>query len=227
MSFTDDAGNEESLTSSDATAEVTGYHGPATLTVGGSESSEGIGIPKAIRSFAGGYGGTHDATTISISGWKLQHSVTVQIVAYSQTTAYPWACLEKELSGRGSYFTLGTAIPSIWVIHQPDKETPPSHLQLEQMWIWSWSEADTVVHVALLEAETAGGLRQLAGHGGADHQRHSPGRGDADGGHLGHLGHRRHRRADQCFLQLRVDTERREFGYRHPGRHWVQLQLGR
>ena len=60
-------------------------------------------------------------------------------------------------------------------------------------------------------------------HRQSDHHRDCRGWGAANSVHHGH---RRHRRPGQRFLQLPVDTERREFGHGHPGRHWVHLHAG-
>ena len=140
VSFTDDAGNEESLTSSEA-AEVTATW-KATLTVGGSESSEGT-VSKGYSSFAGGLGGlAPDYFHIG----EEQHSVTVLL--YSQTT------LSLGMSGNiGTGFVLHLGTNTFDLGDSSTRQGDTAYI-----YSWSdvdldWSEADTVV-VALVETET-------------------------------------------------------------------------
>ena len=140
VSFTDDAGNEESLTSSE-TAEVAATW-KATLTVGGSESSEGT-VSKGYSSFAGGLGGlAPDYFHIG----EEQHSVTVLL--YSQTT------LSLGMSGNiGTGFVLHLGTNTFDLGDSSTRQGDTAHI-----YSWSdvdldWSEADTVV-VALVETET-------------------------------------------------------------------------
>ena len=140
VSFTDDAGNEESLTSSE-TAEVTATW-KATLTVGGSESSEGT-VSKGYSSFAGGLGGlAPDYFHIG----EEQHSVTVLL--YSQTT------LSLGMSGNiGTGFVLHLGTNTFDLGDSSTRQGDTAYI-----YSWSdvdldWSEADTVV-VALVETET-------------------------------------------------------------------------
>ena len=62
--------------------------------------------------------------------------------------------------------------------------------------------------------QTGRARRWHSSHWPARHHWHCPGGADADGGHLGH---RRRGRAGQCFLQLPVDSERRNHRHGHRG----------
>ena len=140
VTFTDDAGNVESLTSSE-TAEVTATW-KATLTVGGSENSQGT-VFKGYSSFAGGLGGL---TPRQFLIGEEQHSVTVLL--YSQTT------LSLGMSGNiGTGFVLHLGTETFDLGDSSTRQGDTAYI-----YSWSdvdldWSEADTVV-VALVEVET-------------------------------------------------------------------------
>ena len=139
VSFTDDAGNEESLTSSE-TAEVAATW-KATLTVGSGENS-GTAF-KGYSVFADGLGGL---TPREFLIGEEQYSVN--LLLYSETT------LSLGLSGNiGTGFVLHLGTNTFDLGDSSTRQGDTAYI-----YSWSdvdldWSEADTVV-VALVEAET-------------------------------------------------------------------------
>ena len=140
VTFTDDAGNVESLTSAE-TAEVTATW-KATLTVGGSENSQGT-VFKGYSSFAGGLGGL---TPRQFLIGEERHSVTVLL--YSQRT------LSLSISGNiGTGFVLHLGTDTFNLGDSSTRQGDTAYIYSWSDMDLDWSEADTVV-VALVEAET-------------------------------------------------------------------------
>ena len=139
VSFTDDAGNEESLTSSE-TAEVTATW-KAILTVGSGENS-GTAF-KGYSVFADGVGGL---TPRQFLIGEEQYSVN--LLLYSETT------LSLGMSGNiGTGFVLHLGTTTFDLGDSSTRQGTNAYIHSWSDVDLDWSEADTVA-VALLEAET-------------------------------------------------------------------------
>ena len=198
VSFTDDAGNEETLTSAATAAVAATFPGtPRSLQV----QTAGTGELEATWQQPESNGGS-DVTGYRVQ-WKLATGSWDTEADVSSATATGTSHTITSLSLDTEYAVRVIATNSAG-------DGPPSAEQRE-----------TAVAQASEQREES--TANTAATGATRHQWHGAGGGDADGGHLGH---RRRERPGQCQLQLPVGVVRRKRRHEYSGRNRLHLYPG-